>query len=80
MYFVQISVNLGHKSIAETYSEPYQTSKTENFFENSQAVNYFCKTIHLRCLAVSECAFAKGRLVFALRVNFSSKSANETPD
>ena len=31
MYFVQISVNLGHKSIAQTYSEPYQTSKTENF-------------------------------------------------
>ena len=39
--------------ITEAYSEPSETSKKERFCENIQrllAVNYFCKTFHLRCL------------------------------
>ena len=40
-------------SKAETYSEPCQTNKMDHFAKKSQrllVVNYFCKTLHLRCL------------------------------
>ena len=39
--FAKVSV---HRNTVEAYLELYQTSKMECF-----AVNYFCKTLHLRC-------------------------------
>ena len=39
--------------ITDAYSEPCQTSKMEYLFKKKQSLptDYFCKTLHLRCLA-----------------------------
>ena len=47
-----------YRKALEAYSEPYQASKMECFakIERLKAVNYFRKTLHLRCWQGSEYA------------------------
>ena len=48
-----MSTFLKSSSKSEVYSEPCQTSQMEHFAKNCQrlkVVNYFCKTLRLRCL------------------------------
>ena len=40
-------------STAEAHSEPSHISEMELFCKQMKAINYFCKKLHLKCLAGS---------------------------
>ena len=64
--------NLGHKSIAEMYSEPYRTSKTENFAKIAELLTISAKHSILDVWQVGMC-LCKGQIGFRLASKYQFK-------